>query len=221
MGEQLFDSVIKNETGIVFGQQGTDFLGVALERAGSEDRKVAVLSALNVATVKPFENRIHGVRKIDNHASFEAFMVKARSAAGLPEAVVFHGIEEYARLCMIELVGSTATPTQAQWGDMGRVISNDLRELGAVFPVVYVTCDVVSDEEAPTKLKLNLNPNSRDIILGGLLHKVYVGKRRDESGLVTVVQDEPVAALAFQLPRREQAPPVEGSAPKGRGFGKK
>lgn len=196
---------ITAETGLVFGYAGEPFLEVAIDRAhGSEDapRRVAVVSAVSLASVRPYAAKLVGALQVDGTKSLNDLITKLVSNPDQFDALVFHGLGEFAQIVLAEITGE-GTPTQAEWGEMARKVSNALRRLTAVAPILYVTCDVVKDE-GTSEERLSVNPGLKKYILGDLAVKLFVSSRQEGDEVVAVVQDNASLALKFKAPRRER-----------------
>lgn len=202
---------IKNDTGIVFGYAGAPYLSVAVDQAAKSGR-VVVVSAANMAALNDLRGNEAIVGVVPVYSPTELLntvLPELRTSSVEFDAIVFHGLSEYAQMVLTEIC-RLDTPTQAQWGEMARRVANDLRRLTAVKPVVYVTADVVVDEEG--KPRFNINPGLSKLIMGDLVTKLYVAQRANSGVMETVVQDNPTLALQFIAPKREKA---EGEAGNG------
>ncbi len=177
-------SSIESETGLVFGEQGTEYLEVAI-----------VFSAVNLSALKKFDVKAVRIKTRDD------LKAAGQASKNLTGGFVFYGLNEYLQSTLKEICGE-ATPQQADWGEAARRVSNDLIELADICKVLYVTCDVVTEEkkDKPPKRRFSLNPGTEKIILGYLDQKIYVGVAQGKRA----VQDEPYAALAFRLAPAKQ-----------------
>lgn len=207
---------ITADTGIVFGSEGQPFLSVALDRAaGSAEtpRRVMVVTALNLASVKPYASKVLSAARVDGSDALNGVITVLAKAQ--PEAVVFHGLDAYAQLVLSEIAGNGLV-TQAVWGDMARQVSNDLRRLSAVTPVLYVTCSVTKDEDDGSS-RLAINPGLAKLVLGDLNAKIYVTTRQQDGEPVTLIQENPALALEFKAPRAERKAEEGAAAAAGSG----
>jgi len=195
---------LRNETGIVFGTWGEPLLEVALDLAsGGGERPVGVIAAANPAGLKPYQDKIAGVIRVTSSEELAAAVSALKQDNGGIEAVVFYGLSEYAQQVLAGIADG-GTVSQPEWAKLADQVSKDLRSLMAVMPIVYVTCDILEDDDG--KLRFNVNRGLMKFIVGDLYHKRYVVTRSGPEGEETVIQDNNALAIQFKPPRRG-APP--------------
>lgn len=198
-------SKIKAETGLIFGFAGAEVLDEAIERAaGTEQRKVRVISAVNLAGLRGRAD-VAGVVRIKSRDDLNAVIQTIKKDKG--GAFVFYGLVEYLQFVLNGILGEAA-PLQADWGTAARFVSNDIIEIADVAEVIYVTAEVVKDEKTKEN-RFAMNPGLTKLILGHLHAKVFVGSR----GGKRVVQTDPKLALEFRL-ATATAPTAESADPK-------
>lgn len=214
MADKKFKSLseVKNETGIAFGFAGAPYLDIAVERANAGSRKVGIISAANLAAVRHFSGDVVvGVAPCGGSADLRTILSEVPKVSA--DAWVFHGLAEYAQLILTEICGPKDSPQQSHYGEMARQVSNELIELTGVASVLYVTCDIIKDEDSGEN-RFNIIPGLKKLILGNLYHKLYVTTQKDEDGnLIPSVQDNPDLALRFITNRIRVAAPEGSSAP--------